>query len=59
MVFKNLTIICDNSGFVSKTRVIIDDIDFSDNLTEIGFSHKASDSPTLFLEIKLKGSRAE
>ncbi len=57
MVFKNLTITCDNSGSAPKTRVIVDDVDFSNNLTEIGFSQKAGDYPILYLEMELRGEQ--
>lgn len=58
MVFKKLVITCDNSGSVPKTRVIVDDVDFSENLTQIKFGQRAGNCPTLLLEIALKGENA-
>lgn len=55
MKFKNLAITCEGSGPIPKTRVIIDGVDFSGNMTEIRFSHKAGCPPSLLLDIALKG----
>lgn len=57
MVFKNLVITCENSGSLPKTHVVVDGVDFSDNVTEIRFSHKAECYPSLSLVIELKGQK--
>lgn len=59
MVFKNLVITCDSSGPVPRTRIVVDGVDFSDNITEIRFSHRAGYYPSLLLDIELKVHKGE
>ncbi len=59
MVFKKLVIICDDSGPIPKTNVVVDGVDFSDNVAEIRFSHRAGCYPSLLLDIELKGNKID
>ena len=59
VVFKNLVITCDSSEPVPRTQIVVDGVDFSDNITEIRFSHRAGYYPSLLLDIELKARKGE